>query len=105
CRYATRPDSRYTLSLHDALPIYATRNYRTMERHGGSSSPYPNANPRRPKRQSLNERLTRPRRTFYMMNVLDAGHARSRKVSAAEIGRAHVRTPVTFRPRMPASAG
>src|SRR5699024_12780156 len=73
---ATPPPAVHTLSLHDALPIFWADQLRT--------------------------RLGIPE--FGLSPLGAEGSLLGRALSVGEIGRAHVRTPVTFRSRMPSSA-
>src|SRR5207249_10684411 len=89
-----------TLSLHDALPICRAElplHRQVHRRHGRRS--------RRPLRDGgdlrLRERALRGRRPSAPRPRLGALRL---SLPDGEIGRAHVRTPVTFRSRMPSSA-
>src|SRR5699024_12827693 len=100
CLACTASSARYTLSLHDALPIWTRRAARWQF--------------------GAVEQVTDRVRAFlcdvHVRGLVPAGrHVAGGEVLMTwllavmllpllEIGRAHVCTPVTFRPRMPSSA-
>src|SRR5207249_10192143 len=89
----------YTLSLHDALPIFA-RPGRVVRRRGGRLQLRlrPVGGPRARLRAGSRRRAGAGHRRGPQPDRPRAG------ILLAKIGRAHVSTPVTFRSRMPSSA-
>src|SRR5437773_5796686 len=81
---------RYTLSLHDALPIFEIADQRARARHERT--------------RTVGAERHRPRRIRSRALNLGVGHGRRAvRRLADQNGRATRRTPVTSRPRIPAS--
>src|SRR5205823_14007861 len=87
------PPHTYTLSLHDALPIYHARS--DLVNLYGVAIHQPRGLARDPEQLPLHGRL----RGLSLASGFQPGGA-----GLDEIGRAHVRTPVTSLSRMPSSA-